>query len=173
MLAISKASLYSGASERAAELSGLLKIKETEVQVVPRMIVAYGCQLRLGSDVSEAYGADIKGTIHRRCARRKATKTTVEHTKKKLKEDGTTEDIKWQQTFTKGRVEQTFRHVCIRRAMMRAPEYAHLRMRGHSVVANTGRAAASKHSSRIFPDLETDSMRSAMASYVPPASVVA
>ena len=36
------------------------------VEVVPRMIIAYSDQLKLGSDVSEAYGADLKFTIHNR-----------------------------------------------------------------------------------------------------------
>ena len=150
-----------------------LAIPNVMVEVVPRMIKRYGCQLRLGSDVSESYGADIKATIHRRCARRKPTKNTMEHTKKKIKEDGTVEDIKWKQTFTKGRVEQTFRHVCIRRAMMTRPEYAHLRMRGHSVVANTGRASASKHVSKFKTASEMPCMSAAMESYVVPTDVVA
>ena len=115
------------------------------VEVVPKMIMAYGDQLKLGSDVSEAYGADLKFTIHKRVVRRRHSTTSKEHKRHKKSSTGDTETKVWQQTFTRGRVEQAFRHVCLRRRLMTLPSYAHLRMRGHAVVADTGRAALARH----------------------------
>ena len=138
------------------------------VEVVPRMIMAYGCQLKLGSDVSEAYGADLKFTIHNRVVRRSLTSVPKEHKRAKTMANGEVETLKWKQTFTRGRVEQAFRHVCLRRRLLTLPQYAHLRMRGHAVVANTGRAAASKHVAKATSPSSRRDMKAAMEAYKAP-----
>ena len=135
------------------------------VEVVPKMIMAHGDQLKLGSDCSEAFGADLKFTIHQRVVRRRLSAPT-EHKRAKTTSTGETEERKWMQTFTRGRVEQAFRHVCLRRRLMTLPEYQHLRMRGHAVVANTGRAAASKHKGLAPSPSARRDMSSVMEAYV-------
>ena len=130
------------------------------VEVVPRMIIAYSDQLKLGSDVSEAYGADLKFTIHNRVVRRPISKTPSEH--KRAKSPNDNEEKRWSQTFTRGRVEQAFRHVCLRRRLMTLPDYEHLRMRGHAVVADTGRAASSKHVAKAHTPTSRRDMKAVM-----------
>ena len=85
--------------------------------------------------------------------RRRLSAGTTKHTKR-LKVDES-EAMRWNQTFTRGRVEQAFRHVCLRRRLMTLPSYAHLRMRGHAVVADTGRSAVARH----IPKADSPSIR--------------
>ena len=138
------------------------------VEVVPRMIMAYGDQLKLGSDVSEAYGADLKFTIHKRVVRRRVSTVSKEHKRLKTSSTGDAEEKVWMQTFTRGRVEQAFRHVCLRRRLMTLPAYAHLRMRGHAVVANTGRAALSRHVAKADSPSGKRDMKTLMDEYAAP-----
>ena len=51
---------------------------------------------------------------------------------------------------------------------MTLPEYQHLRMRGHAVVANTGRAAASKHKGLAPSPSARRDMSSVMETYAAP-----
>ena len=131
------------------------------------MILAYGDQLKLGSDVSEAFGADLKFTIHNRVVRRPISKDTIEQKRIKTSSSGEVEEIKWMQTFTRGRVEQAFRHVCLRRRLMMLPQYAHLHMRGHAVVAKMGRAASRHMPLAKSPSTRRD-MSEVMEAYVAP-----
>ena len=130
--------------------------------IVPRMQRKWGCSVKRGADVSEAFGAEIKYTIHRLVVRRPLAIGKKLH----IKRNAAGEEIKrWQQTFKASRVEQTFRRVCVRKAMLDDASFDHLKQRQHAVARTTGRACKVQ---KTTPARATgQSVEEAMAAYDP------
>ena len=64
------------------------------------------------------------------------------------------------------RVEQAFKRVTVRKAILDDPAYDHLRQRQHAVVKSTGRGAKPKPEKT--PTRGTRSVKAAMDAYVTP-----
>ena len=83
--------------------------------IVPRQIQWLGRSANRSADACESYGALCKHLIkHRTCRRRvKKDGSTSEHTR---------ESKVWQQTFTRGYVEQAFRRCCVKEKLLHGEE---------------------------------------------------
>lgn len=103
--------------------------------VVPRQMVAHGDPGRRGTDHSEAYGASIKDSIHRRCLRRrKGVQATLHH---RRNADGSI--TTWRQkALSFSRVMQTFRDQSVRERLMRDEQSVPYLLRKHYKLASTG-----------------------------------
>lgn len=116
--------------------------------------VIHGDHERRGADHSEAFGASIKDTIHRRTLRRRVgTRNTVH---KKRRQDGTIEKIWRQAPLRVSRVMQAFRSAAVSETILRDAGSSAYLARKHFRVANTGfataaTAAASAHS-KVKPE---------------------
>ena len=87
---------------------------------------------RRGSDHAEAYGADVKDSIHRRCNRRKKSEKRETHRNK----DGTISHT--QSGISCSRIMQTFRDQSVRERLLRDPESEPFLLRKHHVRAEQG-----------------------------------
>ena len=107
--------------------------------VVPRQIVDLGDPLRRGCDQSEAVGANMKSTIHRRVVRRTITNKSTKHTRRDAK--GAIVKQWTQKALKVSRVMQAFRAECVRERILRDPGSAHLLQRKHCKLINMGRVS--------------------------------
>ena len=110
--------------------------------VIPRQIEAHGDPTRRGSDHSEAYGANVKDSIHRRCNRRKLSEKRETHRRK----DGSISHT--QRGIKTSRIIQTFRDQSVRERLLRDPESQPFLLRRHHVTAETGFADGGEREAR-------------------------
>ena len=105
---------------------------------MPRKIVEFGCPVRRGCDASESFGASLKAIIHQRVVRRgyrlDQSGQHVSSSVQSSKDPGK----KWAMTFKHARVQQAFRHVCLRRKLVENAAYTHLRTREHTLFSHQG-----------------------------------
>ena len=107
--------------------------------VVPRQIVEMGDPLRRGCDQSEAVGANMKSTIHRRVSRNKIDGKARKHTRRTA---GGAVEKEWTQKALKvSRVMQAFRAECVRERIIRDPRSAEYLQRKHCRLLSQGRAS--------------------------------
>ena len=97
------------------------------------------CMSRMACDQSEAIGANMKGTIHRRVCRKRLTGKRTEHTRR----DASGAVVKrWtQKALSKSRVMQAFMSEAVRERILRDPGSAHLLQRKHVRLVRHGRAS--------------------------------
>lgn len=102
----------------------------------------HGDHTRRGADHSEAFGASIKDTLHRRTLRRRIGKSATVHTKRRA--DGTVEKA-WQQAPLKvSRVMQAFRYSAIFNRIHSDERSAEYFGRKHVRMSTTGFATAAE-----------------------------
>ena len=107
--------------------------------IVPLQIVEMGDPLARGCDQSEAIGANMKSTIHRRVARNTITGKATKHTRR----DASGAIVKqWTQKALKtSRVMQAFRAEAVRQRILRDPASAPFLQRKHFKLLKRGRAS--------------------------------
>eukprot|EP00966_Prymnesium_polylepis_P319654 7376088-Prymnesium_polylepis.1 len=105
--------------------------------VVPRQMIAHGDPGRRGTDHSEAFGASIKDGIHRRCLRRKLSKTAETHTSRKAGADGGRK-VWVQKGLSCLRIMQAFRDIAVKERLLRDEGSAAYLQRHHLRLKNTG-----------------------------------
>ena len=108
--------------------------------IVTRQIVEMGDPLRRGCDQSEAIGANMKGTIHRRVARNKIDPTGKGRTHHKRDASGAVVKS-WTQILTCSRVMQAFRSECVRERIIRDPASEKYLQRKHFRLLTAGRSS--------------------------------
>eukprot|EP00966_Prymnesium_polylepis_P001779 40828-Prymnesium_polylepis.1 len=92
----------------------------------------HGDHERRGADHGEAFGASIKDDIHRRCLRRRISKTVTTH---RCGKTGKT----WLQGPLKvSRVMQAFRSMAVNERIMRLAGSERYRQRKHYILKSTG-----------------------------------
>ena len=106
--------------------------------ICPRQIVEMGDPLRRGCDQSEAIGANMKSTIHRRVARNKIDGKARTHERRD--KHGIVKRS-WKQTLKTSRVMQAFRLECVRERILRDPASAPFLQRKHRKLLDKGRAS--------------------------------
>ena len=117
--------------------------------IVPPQIVEMGDPLGRGCDQSEAIGANLKSTLHRRVCRKKLKGKWIDgkwvaETAQTYTRRSTSGDIekRWtQKALQFSRVMQAFRAECVRMRIVRDPGSAHLLQRKHFRLLTTGRAS--------------------------------
>ena len=117
--------------------------------IVPQQIVEMGDPLGRGCDQSEAIGANLKSTLHRRVRRVKLKgkwvdgKWVAEKTKTYTRRDASGGiDKQWtQKALQVSRVMQAFKAECVRERIVRDPGSAHLLQRKHHRLLKGGRAS--------------------------------
>ncbi|KAL1529715.1 hypothetical protein AB1Y20_000653 [Prymnesium parvum] len=110
--------------------------------VVPRQMVEHGGPGRRGTDHSEAYGASIKDSIHRRCLRRKKATEATMHTRRD--KDGNVVKQWRQRPLGVSRIMQTFRDQAVRERMLRDEESVPYLLRKHYRLTSTGFSTAAQ-----------------------------
>ena len=107
--------------------------------IIPRQFVEMGDALRRGCDQSEAVGANMKSTIHRRVARNKIDGKVRTYTRRDA--NGVIKK-QWKQNALKcSRVMQAFRSECVRERILRDPESAIFLQRKHHRLIGKGRVS--------------------------------
>lgn len=116
--------------------------------------MVHGDHERRGADHSEAFGASIKDTIHRRTLRRKLTgKSTL---RKLRRSDGTVEKV-WRQAPLKvSRVMQAFRSAAISERILRDSSSRAYMGRKHYTVSKTGFATAAQAAVKVKAEPTTE-----------------
>ena len=106
--------------------------------IIPRQIVEMGDPLRRGCDQSEAIGANMKSTIHRRVARNKIDGKARTHVRR---DANGVEKKRWTQTLKVSRVMQAMRSECVRERILRDPDSAPFLQRKHFRLLSQGRVS--------------------------------
>lgn len=109
--------------------------------------VAHGDHERRGADHSEAFGASIKDTIHRRTLRRKISNKSSIH--KKRRADGTIEKV-WRQAPLKvSRVMQAFRSAAVSERILRDRDSKAYMGRKHHLMSSMGFATVAQVAANV------------------------
>lgn len=102
----------------------------------------HGDHERRGADHSEAFGASIKDTIHRRTLRRRVSGKNTIH--RKRHDDGTIEKVWRQAPLRVSRVMQAFRAAAISERILREKGSSAYMGRKHFCMSKTGFATVSQ-----------------------------
>ena len=141
-------------------------ISHVAITEVVRQMVSKGDPGRRSCNVNEAFGAKLKWVMRNLVCRRPPSKKAVKCKRRKLNVKNPKME-KWLQTFTAGRIKQTFRRVCLYRKLIDDPAYEHLLQRKDVAIASTGFGNAKVKS--VKPErLDSDRIVSRVLTYTPP-----
>ena len=112
--------------------------------IAPRQMVELGDPARRQADACESFGAKLKKTIKHLTCRRHIRQGSTEHTCK-------ARDKNWQQTFTKGYIEQAFTRATVSESLKHGPENEPYLLRRDARQTSTGKEYIYKKWQREMP----------------------